>query len=103
MSIARAPKTTKYGADFFINVATVDNLAAGGSDFYTEALVATALTSVAASATVAAGAVLLRDMGKTIRVADGTIYQKVASAIDLSDVAYIKIAGGASKFASLKL
>ena len=99
MSIARAPKTTKIGADFFINVATVDN-AGGDSDFYTEALARTTLASLS---TLTAGAVLLRDMGKTIRVADGTIYQKVASAIDLSDVAYIKIAGAGSKFASLKL
>lgn len=69
-STQRALANTKQGNAFFINIADITN----GTDTYNEAGVATSFTGLAGP--YVAGALLVKDMGKTVTVS-GATYRKV--------------------------
>jgi hypothetical protein len=77
-SIHRSPRTTAQGNDYFINVAAIT----AGTDTYTEAGVAAAVVGLSGS--YAAGALLVKDMGKTVTVS-GAQYRKVQAAMSAAE------------------
>ncbi len=102
-SVVRAPRTTAQGNDYFINVAEIDTT---NGDCYSEAGAALA-SVVGLSASYAAGALLVKDLGKTVTV-DGASYRKVQAAFaQAADTTfYIKLVpatGSTCKFARMTL
>ena len=83
MSVHRAPRTTAQGNDYFINVSTIT----AGTDTFNEA--GATYTPNGLSGGYAAGALLVKDMGKTVTVSD-VQYRKVATA-NTDTVFYIKL------------
>lgn len=82
-SAFRAPRTTAQGNDYFINVAAI----AAGTDTFNEA--GSAITPNGLSGSYAAGALLVKDMGKTVTVSD-IQYRKVSTA-NTDTVFYIRL------------
>ena len=98
-SIHRSPRTTAYGNDYFVNIATIDTT---NGDLYNEA--GAAITIADLSASQAAGTVLVKDMGKTVEVT-GAQYRKVAL-VSTGTTFYIKLvpaSGSACLFARMTL
>ncbi len=100
-SVVRAPRTTAQGNDYFVNIASIT----AGTDTYTEAGVAAAVVGLSGS--YAAGALLVKDMGKTVTVA-GAQYRKVQAAMSAAEntAFYIKLVpatGSACLFARMTL
>ncbi len=76
-SVGRALAETKQGNAYFINVAEIDTT---NGDLYSYNATSNTISAVASvpglTATQAAGTLLVKDMGKTVTVADDT-YRKV--------------------------
>ena len=102
-SVVRAPRTTAQGNDYFINISAIDTTS---GDCYSEAGVA--LASVTGlSASYAAGALLVKDMGKTVTV-DGAQYRKVQAAMSAAEnttfyILLVPASGSTCKFARMTL
>jgi hypothetical protein len=79
-SVHRAPSVTKQGNDFFINVAEITTAASNGNLYTyneTTGTIATGnFTSPLGNGPLVAGALLVKDMGKTVTVS-GDTYRKV--------------------------
>ncbi len=77
-SVHRAPSVTRQGNDFFVNVASIATGSGGDLYAYNESAGTIASTNLSGTlaATYAAGALLVKDMGKTVTVS-GAVYRKV--------------------------
>jgi hypothetical protein len=68
MSVLRTVANTER-TQFYVNTATCVNVASSdGSDFYNSSGVAIAIAPVASADVITAGAIIVRDMGKTVRL-----------------------------------
>ena len=103
---------TKQGNDYFVNIATIQNGAntyAASDATFVGATVASASSFGTAFTTQPAGALLVKDMGKTVTTTAGDVYRKVQTltAVSGTDTTfYIKAApasGSASEWARMTL